>query len=686
LERLVTSQGRKIALTVEELAGPATADVQRIHELVRYLEARSVVRNAGPPPGQTETARNRRWEITHDVLAAAAGQWRTEYLQREAARAAEAEHDAAVRRAEARLRRRVAWAAFGLGTLIAGAGGGLEWWHRSQVRVQDGLRREQAQGLSNTIAALARFQLPHDAGLAAALANVADSINSRDETLGLLQRAVFEPVNTFSFATGGQPIVALEPLRDGRFFIATLDGRVFLRDSAGPAAPVAGTPGPLEAAVLLPGGRAVAVASRRPARILRRALGDTLTVEMPGHTERIYSLAVAPGGSLLSVAHDGLVLRHPPTGPPIRIGKQNEAAVSVAAGSGGMVAAGGEGGLLRVWNPAGTAFAYSQMHTWWIASLSFGAGDTLLVSAGRDTAVHLWRVERRDPAAPRLIHLRQLRGHTGWMSSAVFSPDNAHVLTASTDGTARVWQTATGWQVATLPHPAGVGVRSARFLPDGRIVTAGEDGVVRLWDWTVRSPVAVAEHVEPDSSRVLARGGGVELGLPEGSRVPSLRRAGSGWTTPLRVEGHRAKAREVRGAAITATGRRVATAEGDDTVRIWDGVTGALRRRLAIEGGSIEGLAFTPDGLRLIGVTGDGTSYAWNLDGAQRARVDPAYDPSVIVPGATPWMLVPRRGQAQVYACDVCRPRDTLKQRFPSHLRSLTPLERARYLGSSRAP
>ncbi len=72
------------------------------------------------------------------------------------------------------------------------------------------------------------------------------------------------------------------------------------------------------------------------------------------------------------------------------------------------------------------------------------------------------------PGAERLL----LVGHQGPMQSACFSPDGARIVTASYDRTARLWDAATGQELAALHGHEGR-VESACFSPDGaRIVTA----------------------------------------------------------------------------------------------------------------------------------------------------------------------------------------------------------------------
>jgi hypothetical protein len=75
-----------------------------------------------------------------------------------------------------------------------------------------------------------------------------------------------------------------------------------------------------------------------------------------------------------------------------------------------------------------------------------------------------------------------LEGHSGEVRSACFSPDGAKIVSASGDGTVRVWNAATGECELTLEEHRGA-VRSACFSPDGaKIVSASDDHTVRVWN------------------------------------------------------------------------------------------------------------------------------------------------------------------------------------------------------------
>ena len=82
--------------------------------------------------------------------------------------------------------------------------------------------------------------------------------------------------------------------------------------------------------------------------------------------------------------------------------------------------------------------------------------------------------------------LLSLKGHTNGVRGAAFSPDGSHVVTASQDNTARVWDSADGVRATNFQGAH----QSRRFggvpSPDGSrsLITASHDGTARVWDTT----------------------------------------------------------------------------------------------------------------------------------------------------------------------------------------------------------
>ena len=83
------------------------------------------------------------------------------------------------------------------------------------------------------------------------------------------------------------------------------------------------------------------------------------------------------------------------------------------------------------------------------------------------------------------VYKRQVRtliGHTDRVNSAAYSPDGTHLVTASDDQTARIWDAATGQEVRTLSGHTD-SVWSVAYSPDGaHLVTASLDQTARIWD------------------------------------------------------------------------------------------------------------------------------------------------------------------------------------------------------------
>jgi WD40 repeat protein len=76
--------------------------------------------------------------------------------------------------------------------------------------------------------------------------------------------------------------------------------------------------------------------------------------------------------------------------------------------------------------------------------------------------------------------LRTLTGHTGDVLKVAFSPDGKHLATASWDRTAKLWDVASGAELATFSDHSDQ-LWGVAFSPDGtKLATASADDTARL--------------------------------------------------------------------------------------------------------------------------------------------------------------------------------------------------------------
>jgi len=144
------------------------------------------------------------------------------------------------------------------------------------------------------------------------------------------------------------------------------------------------------------------------------------------------------------------------------------------------IVAGAADNTVRVWNVADGAPLGQLNLPQPVTALALVANDAQVAVAASDNAIRIFALPTSpEPVTPELVATWE--GHTQpVVALEAFGAEGNQVLSASADGTARLWQLG-GGQQRQLDHGAAIAAIAVR--PDGaRFATAGTNGVLKLWN------------------------------------------------------------------------------------------------------------------------------------------------------------------------------------------------------------
>ena len=291
---------------------------------------------------------------------------------------------------------------------------------------------------------------------------------------------------------------------------------------------------------LLPGGRLASGDQEGNVRLWEVGRSGEATAVLNEHGERVMALAVLDGSWLAAGVWAGggkagtIVLWNTGVVPPTR-------RATVDCGSGvyalavlrdGRLVVGCQNGGVRlvelpVGDGAGAVAATLEGHTQAVTALAV-LSDGTLASGSWDKSVRLWNVGAQTCVAT-------LAGHTRGVD-ALSVLAGGRLASGSGDQSVRLWDVATRACVGVLKGHTG-SVWALAALPDGRLASGSRDGTIRVWD----TRLTVAGAAAGAGSGVL--------------RVKSV----------VVLEGH---AHDVM-ALQSLPGGRLASGSDDMTVRLW---------------------------------------------------------------------------------------------------------------------
>jgi WD40 repeat protein len=307
----------------------------------------------------------------------------------------------------------------------------------------------------------------------------------------------------------GAAVFGLEFSPDGRSMATpNLDGtaRVWDARSGSLVATLRGHTGEAVALAYSPDGKLIATSGTDGTARVWDAVSDRALLVLHGHSAEIEDLAFAPDGRRLATASEDGTVRiwdvTPEAGRDwLTLSAHAGGVASVAYSPDGnrLVTSGFYDGKTKLWDARTGALVHStpvpvpdfypdawdpdgRIHTFLAAATSPDGRVSAEATSGRTAATNgLVKVYLHRPDGTAQL-LTTLAGRHQGVQSIEFSGDGKRIATGNWDGTAVLWDTASGRALKTIAAHNGI-VELVAFSPDGRLLaTAGDDTTAKIWD------------------------------------------------------------------------------------------------------------------------------------------------------------------------------------------------------------
>lgn len=210
------------------------------------------------------------------------------------------------------------------------------------------------------------------------------------------------------------------------------------------------------------------------------------------------------------------------------------------------------------------------------------------------------------------VELKIPSGHNDIIFDIEFNKDSTKLLSASADGTAKLWNINTGTEIATLNAHSDE-VTAAIFVNDSLAATASADKTIILWNLKTFQPLDTIEAHQDRITCIDATKNSKYL--VSGSKDKTLKL----WNIETRQQINIYKGHDwsVVSVAFSPDGSKIASGSYDKTIKIWNTIAGDIVHTLQGHTRSVNALKFTNDGKKLVSGDNYNVIKYWNVQNGQ---------------------------------------------------------------------